>query len=71
MYLPYPIHLKAETAAKLVEYVRDGGTLVSEGLPGYFGEHGKVGVKQPNYGLGEVFGAREKYVEFTPDFWRI
>jgi len=67
VYLPYPIHLKGPTAAKLAEYVRNGGTLVSEGLPGYFGEHGKVGVKQPNLGLDEVFGAREKYVEFTPD----
>jgi beta-galactosidase len=67
VYLPYPIHLKQPTAEKLAAYVRNGGTLVSEGLPGYFGDHGKVGVKQPNYGLDEVFGAREKYVEFTPD----
>jgi beta-galactosidase len=40
---------------------------VSEALPGYFGERGKVGTKQPNYGLDAVFGARESYVEFTPD----
>ena len=33
---------------KLVEYVEQGGALVSEGLPGYFGEHGKVGYAQPN-----------------------
>jgi beta-galactosidase len=26
-----------------------------------------VGAVQPNYGLDEVFGARETYVEFTPD----
>jgi beta-galactosidase len=26
-----------------------------------------VGTVQPNYGLDEVFGARESYVEFTPD----
>ena len=41
--------------------------LISEGLPGYFGDHGKVGTRQPNYGLDELFGARESYVEFTPD----
>src|SRR6185369_2982869 len=41
--------------------------LISEGAPAYFGDHGKVGVKQPNYGLDEVFGASEDYVEFTPD----
>jgi beta-galactosidase len=67
VYLPYPLHLKEKTAAALAKYVRDGGVLVSEGLPGYFGERGKVGTKQPNYSLDEVFGAREKYVEFTPD----
>ena len=41
--------------------------LVSEGLPAYFGDHGHVGTTQPNYGLDEVFGARQIYVEFTPD----
>ena len=66
-YLPYPIHLKEASARKLAEYVRAGGVLVSEGLPAYFGERGKVGQKQPNEGLDELFGARESYVEFTPD----
>jgi beta-galactosidase len=42
MYLPYPIHLKEATAAKLVKYANEGGTLVSEGLPGYFGNAEKL-----------------------------
>ncbi len=67
VYLPYPIHLKEATAKKLVEYVKQGGSLVSEGLPAYFGERGQVGTRQPNYGLDALFGARESYVEFTPD----
>jgi beta-galactosidase len=67
VYLPYPVMLRRETADKLRQYVQQGGTLISEGLPGYFGDHGHVGVVQPNYGLDEVFGARESYVEFTPD----
>jgi beta-galactosidase len=67
VYLPYPVMLKEETAAKLKKYVEQGGTLVSEGLPGYFGEHGHVGIVQPNYGLDEVFGAGESHVEFIPD----
>jgi len=67
VYLPYPIHLKAESARKIEDYVRSGGILVCEGLPGYFGERGKVGTRQPNYGLDALFGARESYVEFTPD----
>jgi beta-galactosidase len=67
VYLPYPIMLRPESARKLLEYVREGGVLISEGLPGYFGDHGTVGTVQPNYGLDRVFGARESYVEFTPD----
>ena len=67
VYLPYPIHLKEATARKLIAYVEQGGTLVSEGFPAYFGERGKVGTRQPNYGLDALFGARENYVEFTPD----
>jgi beta-galactosidase len=67
IYLAYPVMLKQETAAKLRGFVEQGGTLICEGLPGYFGDHGHVGTVQPNYGLDEVFGARESYVEFTPD----
>jgi beta-galactosidase len=67
IYLPYPVMLKSESAKKLIEYVRNGGALISEGLPGYFGDHGKVGTVQPNYGLDQMFGAKESYVEFTPD----
>ena len=67
IYLPYPVMLKQETAARLRAYVAQGGTLVSEGLPAYFGDHGRAGSVQPNYGLDELFGARQSYVEFTPD----
>ena len=67
VYLPYPIHLEPETAQKLRAWVEQGGTLVSEGCPGYFGHHGRAGIVQPNLGLDELFGARERYVEFTPD----
>jgi beta-galactosidase len=66
-YLPYPVMLESDTAARLRRYVEQGGTLISEGLPAYFGDHGRAGQKQPNYALDELFGTREKYVEFTPD----
>jgi beta-galactosidase len=66
-YLPYPVMLKQESAAKLRAWVEQGGTLISEGLPAYFGDHGRAGAKQPNYGLDQLFGATESYVEFTPD----
>ncbi len=67
VYLPYPVMLKEETARKLTEYVANGGMLVCEGCPGYFGDGGHVGEMQPNLGLDALFGAREKYVEFVPD----
>ena len=67
IYLPYPVMLKNETAGRLRRFVEQGGILISEGLPGYFGDHGHVGAVQPNFGLNEVFGARESYVEFMPD----
>lgn len=67
IYLPYPEHLRKTTADKLRAYVANGGMLISEGCPGYFGDNGRVGTVQPNLGLDEVFGARESYVQFTPD----
>jgi beta-galactosidase len=67
VYLAYPVMLKSETADRLKQYVRNGGTLICEGVPAYFGDRGHVGTVQPNYGLDELFGAREKYVEFDPD----
>jgi beta-galactosidase len=67
LYLPFPVMLTRETADKLRGWVDAGGTLVSEGCPGYFGDRGHVGTVQPSLGLDELFGARESYVEFTPD----
>jgi beta-galactosidase len=67
IYLAYPVMLKRETADRLKQYVQHGGTLICEGLPAYFGDHGHVGTVQPNLGLDQLFGAREKVVEFDPD----
>jgi beta-galactosidase len=68
LYLPLPIMLNKTTANKLQAWVAAGGTLISEGCPAYFGDEAHVGPIQPNFGLDELFGARESYVEFTPDF---
>jgi beta-galactosidase len=67
VYLPYPVMLSEKTAQKLRSYVNNGGTLISEGLPGYFGDGAHAGASQPNLGLQEVFGAKETDVDFTPD----
>jgi beta-galactosidase len=67
IYAPYPIMLTAEHAKALATWVENGGTLISEATPGYFGDRGKVGTVQPHNGLDAVFGAREDEVEFMPD----
>jgi beta-galactosidase len=67
LYLPFPVMLEQETADRLRAWVQAGGTLIAESCPGYFGDGAHVGPSQPNLGLDELFGARESYVEFTPD----
>ncbi len=67
IYAAYPIMLTGEHAKALADWVQNGGTLISEATPGYFGDRGKVGTVQPNNGLDAVFGAREAEVEFMPD----
>ncbi len=67
LFLPFPIMLSQSTVDKLRQWVAAGGTLIAEGCPAYFDENAHVGTVQPNLGLDEVFGARESYVEFTPD----
>ncbi len=66
LYLPHPLMLPRRVAEDLREFVRRGGTLISEGCPAYFGDHGRAGETQPNYGLQDLFGAVEAHVEFTP-----
>ncbi|MBV9896449.1 MAG: beta-galactosidase [Chloroflexi bacterium] len=67
LYLAMPIMLTSRSVEKLRNWVTAGGTLISEGCPAYFGDLGRVGVRQPANGLDELFGAAEEYVEFTPD----
>ncbi len=68
-YLPYPLALSRATAARLVQWVRGGGTLVSEAAPGYFDEHGVVRERTPGGSLLELFGVTEEHTEFMPDLW--
>ena len=67
VYLPYPVMLTEATAKKLTAWVRQGGTLVCEGCPAYYGDRGRAGEQQPNYELDQLFGARQQWVQFTPD----
>ena len=67
LYLPYPVMLPRYAVQRLTAWVQAGGTLISEGCPGYFDDRGHVDPSQPGLGLEELFGAQESYVEFTPD----
>jgi len=67
IYLPVPTALAQPTADRIAAWVKAGGTLISEGTPAYFDNRAHVGTTQPNLGLDVLFGAREDYVEFTPD----
>ncbi|MBE1613196.1 beta-galactosidase [Actinopolymorpha pittospori] len=67
VYLPYPIMLNHTTTTKLTNWVRAGGTLISEGCPAYFTDHAKANTTQPGNNLHHLFGATQTDVEFTPD----
>jgi beta-galactosidase len=67
LYVAYPVMLRSENAARLQRFVKNGGTLICEGFPAYFGDGGHVGEVQPNYGFDQLFGCRQAEVEFNPD----
>lgn len=67
LYLPFPVMLTNSIVEKLIEWIKEGGVLVIEGCPAYFGDNGRVCTRQPGLGLAEVLGVEEEYVEFTPD----
>ena len=67
VYFPYPVAMNKAHALALQEWVKNGGTLICEACPAYFGDHLHVGQVQPNWGMDEMFGARQQWVEFMPD----
>ena len=67
LYLPYPVMLSAKSIAALKDWVKAGGTLIAEGCPAYFSDGAHADAVQPGFGMDELFGAKESYVEFTPD----
>lgn len=66
LYLPCPVMLKHESVLRISEWVKAGGTLISDGLPGYFNGSGRVGTVQPNDGFDQVFGCRETDMDYSP-----
>ena len=63
---PYPLMMPEKAAAVLREYVREGGTLVSEARLGWNNERGHAAETIPGMGLAEVAGCRETAVQSVP-----
>lgn len=54
--MPYPLSISEQIASKLVNYVQDGGNLVSEAGPGRIDEHGFCNRGELSSVLRELFG---------------
>jgi beta-galactosidase len=67
LYFPYPVSLTRKHVEKLKNWIKQGGILIAEACPGYIGDNLEAGMVQPNNGLDELFGVKEKRVEFMPD----
>jgi beta-galactosidase GanA len=61
---PYPVMMSQPYVKALGDFVRDGGTLLTEARCGWIDEKGTSSPVVPGGGLDEVFGCRE--IELTP-----
>jgi beta-galactosidase len=66
IYLPYPLMLSQPVTAALIEWVRSGGTLVTEARAAWNDERGYATAVIPGSGLSEVCACREEAVRTTP-----
>nr|WP_274653349.1 beta-galactosidase trimerization domain-containing protein [Paenibacillus humicola] len=67
LFYPFPVLMEREDARKLTEWVEKGGKLICQGCPAYFGDTGRVGTLQPDFGLNVLFGVKQHEAEFMPD----
>lgn len=67
LYLPFPATLPVALRQRLTDWVAEGGTLISEGFPGYFTEEGWVTPDETAAWLEALFGVRQTYEEFFAD----
>jgi len=64
--LPYPVMIPSRSAKGLADYVRSGGTLMTEARLAWNDERGWAKEVIPGFGLHEVTGCRESAVQQTP-----
>ncbi|MGH9309784.1 MAG: beta-galactosidase [Vicinamibacterales bacterium] len=66
VYFPYPLMLPEAAGPILADYVRGGGTLVTEARLAWNNDRGYASERIPGLGLWEVVGARERAIETAP-----
>ena len=66
LYVPYPLMINQAAGAALREYVRDGGSLVSEARLAWNDERGRATEIIPGLGLHEVCNCRETAIQQSP-----
>lgn len=59
LILPFPLSLAESTAAKLAQFVADGGCLISEAAPGRINEEGYCNRGELSPTLAALFGVRQ------------
>ena len=67
IYLPFPATLPIALRQRLTDWIAAGGTLISEGFPGYFTEEGWVTPDETVEWIQTLFGVRQTYEEFFAD----
>ncbi len=65
IYLPYPLMITAAAAQGLRNFVRQGGTLMTEARLAWNDDRGHAQEIIPGFGLNEVTGCREEAVQQT------
>jgi beta-galactosidase len=59
LIVPYPVMMSKANIRQLIDFVKEGGTLVAEARCGWIDERGFSSDVYPGGGLHEVFGCRE------------
>jgi beta-galactosidase GanA len=67
LFLPYAMLITAATARRLMSYVESGGTVVGFAKCAMLDHRGWYWNTRPGAGLDEVFGVRERSIEYRPD----
>lgn len=65
IFLPYPLMIPQAAGKGLADYVRNGGTLMTEARLAWNDEQGRAREIIPGFGLHEVTGCREAAVQQT------